>query len=171
MVEARRRDSKQQAIAQAGNAQYQCDVVEPGEIAADDEHRLKGDDEDGAKVADPPGAEQEPRGNQFDQVIEQDTCPVKQLRSLMQVPADRIGDGLSFILVEQAGQIHPTGVAAEFDETGSEHDTEQDPAQQQQDPGIRRAVFQAPSALDGWTQEHRQEAGLQQQGLPAVGVE
>jgi len=56
-------------------------------------------------------------------MVDHDSRHVKPLRHLMNVPRQGIGNGLSFIVVIQAGQVSPTGISANFDQSCPKHDT------------------------------------------------
>ena len=73
----------------------------------------------GAQTARP---EDHQRCDELDGVIEQDAPLVDPGWQLMQIPAQRARQGLGFVVVDQAGQVPPAGIAAQLDEAGAEHD-------------------------------------------------
>ena len=85
------------------------------------------------------------------------------LWQVVKVPAQRIGERLRFVVVVQASKVPPTTIVADLDQPRPELDTEQHPAQQQDD-GDRRSS-------GGRAKEDRQKTRLQQERLPAEGVE
>ncbi len=50
--------------------------------------------------------------------------------SLVEVPGEGIGVGLGLVVVDEARQVAPAGVAPKLDEAGAEHHAEDEPAQQ-----------------------------------------
>ena len=81
----------------------------------------------------------------------------------MEVPAQRIGHGLCFVVIVEARQLAPASVAAHLDETGAELHAKQQPAQQPHDQHRRRCVERP--------EKDRQKPGLEEQRLPAEAVE
>ena len=57
-------------------------------------------------------AEDHQRRDELDDVIEQDAPLVDPGRQLMQIPAQRARQGLGLVVVDQAGQVPPAGIAA-----------------------------------------------------------
>ena len=82
---------------------------------------------------------------------------------VVEVPAQRVGQGLRFVVVEHAGEVAPARVAAEFDHAGAEHDAELHPQQQPEDEARRRGV--------GGAEEDGEETGFEQNRFPAEAVE
>ena len=89
--------------------------------------------------------------------------PVQRPRQVVEEPAEGARQRLGLVVVVEAGEVTPAAVAAQLDQPGPELDPEQQPAVQPQHQGGRGGP--------GRAQEHRQEAGFQQQGLPAEAVE
>ena len=87
---------------------------------------------------------------------------MEALRQVVEVPAQRIGHRLSLVVVVEAGQVAPALVPAHLDEPGAELDAEQKPAHEHDEAELRRRR--------GRTQEDREEAGFQQERLPAERV-
>ena len=137
--------------------------VQPGEVAGQDEPDLVDDDNEAADARHRLRREQAERHHQLGDVIAQHFQPVDRLRQMVEVPAQRVGHGLGLVVVVQARQIAPAGVVADLDQSGSELDAEQQPAQQPQHRRWRCCA--------GWAEEDRHEAGFEQQRLPAEGVE
>ena len=69
-----------------------------------------------------------------------------------------VRDGLGLVVVLEAGEVAPAGVAAQLDEPGADLDAEQEPANEQQDEPRRGGV--------GGAEEGDEDAGLEQQRLP-----
>src|SRR5437870_2645810 len=87
----------------------------------------------------------------------------------MQISADRIWDGLRFVVIEHASEIAPAGVAAHLDQAGADHDAKSEPAEKPDDQD-RRATFWKWPRVDKRTKKNRQETGLEELDFPAVAV-
>ena len=87
---------------------------------------------------------------------------VQRLGQAVEEPAQRSGHRLRLVVVVQAGQVAPARVAAHLDQPRAELDPEQQPAGHPERQHRRRDPVVA--------EEDQQEAGLQQQRLPAERV-
>src|SRR4030095_12669424 len=87
----------------------------------------------------------EPRGNQLVEMIPE--CPqlVKPLGHKMQQRAKRGGNGLSFIVIVETGEIPPAGIAAKLDQARPEHDSEDQPSEQPDHWHWRRPFWERPA--------------------------
>src|SRR2546428_7465709 len=94
---------------------------------------------------------------------------VKPMWPEVQPPAQWVWDRLRFIMVIEAGQVAPAGVAADFDETRAEHDPEDEPAKKPNDDGRGRPFRKGP-AIEQRTEEYRQETGFEQLDFPTVSI-
>src|SRR5581483_3686949 len=81
----------------------------------------------------------------------------------MKKPAQRIGHGLGLVVVIQAREISPTGISAQLDQSGAEHDAEQKPA--------KKPDWNLLRHHPGAAKENRKEAGFQQNRFPSETVE
>src|SRR5262249_19887374 len=116
-------------IAEAGDAENDCDVVEPGEIAAQDQDHLKEEGESACNRCHWLWEEKSTRHDQFDEVIEAHREVVPGFRNPVKVPAERIGKRLGFVVVEHAAEISPAGISPDLDHSGPEHDAKKNPSQ------------------------------------------
>src|SRR2546426_778382 len=80
---------------------------------------------------------QSERDHQLRDVITEHLEAMDSLWQVVKVPAQRIGERLRFLVVVQACQVPPTAIVADLDQPGPELDTEQHPAQQQDDGELR----------------------------------
>src|SRR6266550_4495158 len=87
----------------------------------------------------------------------------------MQIATDRAGDWLRFVMIVKARQIAPAGVAAQLDQTGSDHDAKPEPAKKPENKD-RRTASREWAPIDQWAEKDRQKPGLEQLNLPAVTV-
>src|SRR5947209_9432091 len=81
----------------------------------------------------------------------------------MEVPAQRVRHGLRFVEIVEAGEIAPTGIAAQLDESSPEHDPEQQPAKEPNGNLLRDYSRAA--------EKHREEACFEQNRFPSEAVE
>src|SRR5215510_1838093 len=117
-------EAREEAVVEAWNAEYDGDVVEPGEIAAQDQRDLKQDGNCPRPVAERRGGEVEPRHDEFCEMIKQHAGFVEPARCMMQIPAQRIWQRLRFVMIKKAGEIAPARVGAHLDHTRAEHGAE-----------------------------------------------
>src|SRR5438445_12080301 len=87
----------------------------------------------------------------------------------MQISADRIWDGLRFVVIEHASEIAPAGVAAHLDQAGADHDAKSEPAEKPDDQD-RRATFWKWPRVDKRTKKNGPETGLEESDFQAVAV-
>src|SRR2546428_14021580 len=85
----------------------------------------------------------------------------------MQISADRIWDGLRFVVIEHASEIAPAGVAAHLDQAGADHDAKSEPAEKPDDQD-RRATFWKRPRGGKRTKKKPQKTGLEELGFPAL---
>src|SRR5205809_2649999 len=91
------------------------------------------------------------------------------MRREMQITANRTRDRLGFVVIIKAGQITPAWIAAQFDQSGSNHDAKAEPAKKPDDKE-RRPAFRKRTSIQQWTKKNRQKAGLEQLRLPTIAV-
>lgn len=94
---------------------------------------------------------------------------VEPVRREMEITADRIWDRLRFVVIIQTGEIAPARVAAQFDETGPDHDAKAEPPKKPDDEK-RWPTFRKWPRIEQRAEKDRQEASLEQLGFPAVAV-
>src|ERR1043166_4578968 len=111
----------------------------------------------------------EPGHGQFDYVVPECAKLVEPMRPKMEPPAQWVGNWLGLVMIVEASQVAPAGVATEFDEAGADHDTKDEPAKEPDDQPGRRAFREGPS-IEQWTEKNGQEPGLQKLNFPAVTV-
>src|SRR2546423_126004 len=87
-------------------------------------------------------SERKPWHDQFDDVVPKRFQFMKPMRRKMEITAEWIWDRLRFVVIKHAGQIAPTLVTAQFDQTGADHDSKTEPAKkpdhQNWRPGFRK---------------------------------
>ena len=96
-------------------------------------------------------------------MVERHAAVQSPLRQGVKIPAQRIGNGLRLIVVIEARQIAPAGIAAQLDQARAEHHAEFHPAQDQKGKHVGRGCALA--------QKDRAEPGLEQHGFPTISVE
>jgi hypothetical protein len=156
-------DGAEQGVVEGGRGQHDGDQVEPGEVAADQQPGLGGDDDQPGHPGHRLGGEQAERHQQLGGVVGQRLGPVQGPRQVVEEPAQGAGQRLGLVVVVEAGEVTPAAVAAQLDQPGPELDPEQQPAVQPQHQGGRGGP--------GRPEEDGQEPGLQQQRLPPEAVE
>jgi hypothetical protein len=72
-------------------------------------------------------------------------------------------------MIIEGGAVAPYVVAAEFYQTGPEHDAEDEPAEQDDDGHGRRAFWEG-ARVDQGAEEDREEACFQELDLPTVTI-
>src|ERR1041385_4894463 len=87
-------------------------------------------------------------------------CP---FRTPVEIPAQRVRHGLGLVVVVETSHVAPAGVAAELDESGSEHDAKTQPAQKQDSDKLRSGTAAA--------EKNGVESGFEQDGFPTKTVE
>ena len=157
-------EAREKLVVETRNAERDSDVIEPGQIAADDEGQLKVEHQQTRENTDSaPRREEEPWGDKFDDVREEHAGLQPPMREMVEVPTDRIGQRLGFVMVVETGQVAPAGVAAEFDHARAEHDAEEDPEEQPKDYSRRFGVTRA--------EKDAEETAFEEDGFPAEAVE
>ncbi len=116
-----------------------------------------------------PRTGEEPRRDQLARVVEENAAGVHPARHEMERPAERIGDRLGLVVVDETREVAPARVAAQLDESGAEHDAKDQPAEQP-DHGERRWPPREGTSVDERAEEDREKAGLDELDLPAVAV-
>src|SRR5213596_2329141 len=98
-------DAREESVVETRDAKHDGNVIQPRKIPAQDESNLKQDRQSARPIAEWRWREIEPRHHKLSKMSEQHAGFVSPRRRMMQIPAQRIGQGLSFIMVKQAGQI------------------------------------------------------------------
>ena len=70
-------------------------------------------------------------------MVKEDAAFIHPLGRPVIEPAERVGHGLGFVEIVEAGEVAPAGIAAQLDETGAEHDAEEQPAKHPDGDGLR----------------------------------
>ncbi len=120
-------DAREESVVETRNAKHDGDVIQPRKIPAQDESNLKHDRQSAGPIAERRGREVEPRHHKLSKVSEEHAGLVSPTRRMMEIPAQRVGQGLSFIMVKEAGQIAPAWIGAQFDHACAEHGAEKHP--------------------------------------------
>src|SRR5262249_39465838 len=113
--------------------------------------------------------ERKPGHNQLDEVIPKYFKLVKPKWSKMQVPTDRVWNGLRFVVIIKTCEIAPAGVAAQFDQAGTKHDAKAEPAKKPDHQDRRPGLGKRP-AIEQRAKKDRQESRLEQLDFPPVAV-
>src|ERR1700751_1702780 len=100
-------DAREQMVVETRAAKHDGDVIQPRKIPAQDESNLKQYRQSAPKIAEGRGREVEPRYHKLSKMSEEHASFLRPRRRMMEIPAQRVGQGLSFVMVEQAGQIAP----------------------------------------------------------------
>src|SRR5438128_12034917 len=116
-----------QTIVETRYAKHDGDVIQPRKIPAQDESNLKQDRQSARPIAEWRRREVEPGHYKLSEMSEQHAGLVSPTRRMMQIPAQRIGQRLSFIMVKEAGQIPPAWIGAQFDQACAEHGAKKHP--------------------------------------------
>ena len=150
-------------VVEAGGRQRDRDRVEPREVAAQHEPALRHDDQR-ARDRRHRLRREEPEGHdELRDVVGQHLHLVQRRGQVMEPPAQRVGHRLGLVVVPQAREVTPAGVAAELDQAGAELHPEEQPAHE---PDRQRRGRHAVRS-----EEHGEETGLEQERLPPEGVE
>src|SRR5207248_3646408 len=123
-------DACQESIVEARDAKGDGDVIQPRKIPAQDESNLEQDRQSAGPIAQWRRREVEPRYHKLSKMSEEHAGFVSPRRRMMEIPAQRIGQGLSFVMVKEAGQIAPAWVGAQFDHARAEHGAKKYPHDQ-----------------------------------------
>src|ERR1700688_4508673 len=94
---------------------------------------------------------------------------MKPMGREMQIAAYRIWDRLRFVVIKHTGQIAPAFVAAQFNQTGADHDPKAKPAKKPDYQNRRPTLWKRPS-IEQRAKKDRQESGFKKLNLPAVTV-
>src|SRR6266571_5080008 len=121
------KDAREKSVVEARDAKHDGDVIQPRKIAAQDESNLKQDRQSARPIAEWRRREVEPRHNKLSKMSEEHAGLVSPTRRMMEIPTQRIGQRLSFIMVKEAGQIAPARIGAQFDHACAEHGAKKHP--------------------------------------------
>src|SRR6266496_4827946 len=111
-------------IIKARQKRNDREVIEERKIAADDEKYLESDKQDAGDMSRRSRSKRKPRQDQLNEMI---PCGLKFVNPQwckVKIATDRARYRLGFVVIGKAGQIAPAQVAAEFDQTGTYHDSE-----------------------------------------------
>src|SRR5437870_13841113 len=133
-------DACEKSVVEARDAKHDGDVVQPRKIPAQDESYLKQDRQSACQITERRRREVEPRHNKLSKMSEENASLVSPTRRMMEIPAQRIGQRLSFIMVKEAGQIAPAWVGAQFDHARAEHGAKKHPHDQPHHDNWRMGV-------------------------------
>src|SRR5262245_61221487 len=103
-------DAREQSVVETRDAEHDGDVIEPGKIPAQDESNLKQDCQSACPVTERRRREVKPWHHKLCKMSEEHAGLVSPRRRMMEIPAQRIGQRLSLIMVKEAGQIAPAWV-------------------------------------------------------------
>ena len=104
----------------ADEAEDDGEPVEPGVVAADDEESCCEMRSAAATAAMGCGAKS-PKGTMtWTKWLKSTAKRCERFGQAVEVPAQRVGERLGFVVEVQAGEVAPAGVVAELDEAGAE---------------------------------------------------
>src|SRR5437899_12169775 len=96
-------------------------------------------------------------------MVAEDLGPMERVRKVVEVPAQRVRHRLGLVVVVEAGEIAPAGVAAHLDEARAELEPEHEPA--------REVDERERGGGPGRAEEDREEPRLEEERFPAEAVE
>src|SRR5207247_10242737 len=108
-----------------------------------------------------------PRHCQLDEMIPKRAKIVEPARHKVEGSAERVRNGLRFIMIIEACQVAPAGVAANFNQPCPKHDAKSQPAKQPNDQRRRRPAWKGPS-VQQWTQKDGQKPRFQTLHFPTI---
>lgn len=149
---------RENAVVECRETQDDREPVEPGVVAADDEHELMKDDERAGERGNRLGRKERKRNDDLDEVAGECGEAMHGSGDLVEVPAQRIGQRLSFVVVVKTRKIAPAGIVAQLDESRANLGAEEHPAQDEHGDGGRLSVRRA--------EKGREEAGFEKHGFP-----
>src|SRR6516225_1499082 len=120
-------DAREESIIEARDAKQDGDVIQPREIPAQNESNLKQDRQSARQIAEWRRREVEPWHHKLSKMSEEHAGFLSPRRRMMEIPAQRIGQRLSFIMVKEASQIAPARIGTQFDHACAEHRAEKHP--------------------------------------------
>src|SRR5262249_51196322 len=110
--ERARQEVSEKRIIEAAEKRNDREIIEERKVAANDEKNLKHDEQYASDVAYRSGTERKTGHDELDEEIAKHCKLVEAKRGKMQVPADRARDWLSLVMIVEASEIAPAGVAA-----------------------------------------------------------
>src|SRR4051794_25665665 len=96
--------------------------------------------------------ERKPRDDQLDHMVPCGSNAMHPWRMKVEPARERIRDRLRFIMKIETGEVAPTRVAAQLDESRAEHDAKREPPKQPEDQHRRRPLRKRP-AIEQRTKE------------------
>src|ERR1700730_2196774 len=100
------------------------DPIQERKVAAYADHDLESDDDNSCGIARHPRPENKPRRNQLSEVIEKGADLQHAAWQEVKPPTQTVRNRLRLEVIRKRGEIAPAFVTANFDETGTEHDLE-----------------------------------------------
>lgn len=107
--------------------------VQPGEVAAEHQIDLGGDDDATGGRGERLRCEQPARREELGDMVPDDLELVDRLGQVVKPEAEPVGHRLCLVVVVQRGQVMPGDVVADLDESRAHLEAEQQPAQQEDD--------------------------------------
>ena len=158
-----RQDPAQGTVVKRRHRADNRDRIEPGEIPAEHQPALGHHDDHAGEIRNRLREGQANRRDQLRKVVAQHLDVVQPFGQIVEEPAQGIRHRLGLVVVVKAGQVPPTGVAAELDQSGAELHPKQQPAEHPDDD-------QGGSHHRG-PEEDPEKPGFQQERLPAEAIE
>jgi hypothetical protein len=155
-----------EGIVEAGERGNDGEPVQESQVPADDEEDLKGDEQQAGDVPELPRTEHEERRHELAEIVVERAELVEPERHEVEERAHRIGDGLGLVVIGEAGEVPPTRIAAELDETRPEHDPEDEEPEEPDRNRGRRTTRKRPS-IEERAEEDREKTRLEKLDLPA----
>src|SRR5205085_12622928 len=122
-------DAPEQTIVEGGRGEDDGGKIEPGEVAAQHQPELRDGHDEAGDRRDRLRKEEQDRHGQLREVASQYLDAVQRLGEMVEVPRERVRHRLRLVVVVEAGQIAPAGIAAQLDEPGAELEAEEQPAE------------------------------------------
>lgn len=154
-------------IIEQREAKNEGEEVEVGVIAGEENGSHEEGEAEGGDTAAPASGEDGEGEDQLHDVHENAAGLVKGGGEMVGEPGKSVGQGLGFVVVEEGGEITPSGVSTSpFDEAGEEHEAEKEPMKEQDGgAGWRAQGLEGREGAPGGEQSG-EESGLQEEGVP-----
>src|ERR1041385_2156712 len=93
-------DAREESVVETRNAKHDSDVIQPRKIPTQDEGHLKQDRQSARPITEWRRREVKPRYHELGKMSEEHAGLVSPTGRMMKIPAQRVGQRLSFIMVK-----------------------------------------------------------------------
>src|SRR5262249_41600601 len=114
-------------VVQSRYGEHDREQTQEREVAARHQPEVEEDRDEPADRGDGREGEIGEWNGDLSEMIESNPEPMDRLWKPVEVPGERIGHRLCFVVVIEAGPVPPAGIAPEFDETCPEHGPKEHP--------------------------------------------